>query len=92
MEVLRAETAKKVESLEKLSATIVNIEDNVKKVKKWTEESAPASMVVIQSSTASPNERTKVSEELQGQASSNVTLVDELIENVDKIIGWFRQS
>lgn len=74
--------------MEKLNATIVNIKDNVKRVQEWTEESAPKLMKVVESNNISPNERANVSEQLQGQASSNVSLVNEMIENVETLHGW----
>lgn len=81
----KAET--KTENLEKLTSTWSEIESNVKQVKTWTDEHAPSSMLVINSSILSPEERAKTTQQLQNQLTCHISTIDKLSDDVDSLIG-----
>lgn len=77
----------KTDNLEKITSKWVDIETNVKQIKTWTNELAPSSIQVINSTTLSPEERAKTTQNLKDQLTSHISTVDKLNDEVDSLIG-----
>lgn len=73
--------------MEKLSSKWTDLETNVKQVKTWTAELAPSSIHIMNSTTLSPEERAKTTQNLQNQLTSHISTVGKLNDEVDSLMG-----
>lgn len=73
--------------MEKLATKWIDLEANLKQVKTWTVDELPVSIGLLQSDTASSDEKLSTNEQLQAQLATQVAAVQKLNETYEFLTG-----